>query len=158
MTMADRPHTPALGGRMRSRSALVVEDEYPIALDLKELLESDGWRVIGPASNCAEAQRLIATERPSITLLDLVLNGVFATDVVRALNMIGVPTILVTGWDNLEQVDGKLLAGLPVIRKPIDSDVLLHMVNAIAGPDERRVPKRDRSSVGWSEFSLREER
>jgi DNA-binding NarL/FixJ family response regulator len=60
------------------RSVLVVEDEAIIALDLACSIEQLGYRVLGPASNGADAQRIARSERPDLLLVDVTIQG--ATD------------------------------------------------------------------------------
>ena len=57
------------------RSVLVVEDEALIALDLTCSLEALGYRVLGPASNGADARRIAAKENPDLLLMDVTIQG-----------------------------------------------------------------------------------
>ncbi|MFC5067577.1 response regulator [Flaviflagellibacter deserti] len=57
------------------RTVLVVEDEAIIALDLACSIEQLGYRVLGPASNGADAQRIARTERPDLLLMDVSIQG-----------------------------------------------------------------------------------
>lgn len=57
------------------RSVLVVEDEAIIALDLACSIEQLGYRVLGPASNGADAQRIARSEHPDLLLMDVTLQG-----------------------------------------------------------------------------------
>jgi DNA-binding response OmpR family regulator len=42
-------------------------------MDLKLLLGSHGWRVLGPAATVNEALRLLSDELPAVALLDVTL-------------------------------------------------------------------------------------
>jgi hypothetical protein len=44
--------------------ALIVEDEFFIAMALEALLTSHGWRVLGPALSIEDALLLLRTKRP----------------------------------------------------------------------------------------------
>ena len=57
------------------RSILVVEDEAIIALDLACSIEQLGYRVLGPASNGADARRIASRERPDLLLMDVTIQG-----------------------------------------------------------------------------------
>jgi DNA-binding NarL/FixJ family response regulator len=57
------------------RSVLVVEDEALIALDLACSIEALGYRVLGPASNGADALKIIANDRPDLLLMDVSIQG-----------------------------------------------------------------------------------
>jgi formate hydrogenlyase transcriptional activator len=56
-------------------TALVVEDEFLIANDLRRILTKAGYEVLGLAESGAEARALVAQAAPGIVLLDIFLKG-----------------------------------------------------------------------------------
>jgi formate hydrogenlyase transcriptional activator len=56
-------------------TALVVEDEFLIANDLRRILTKAGYQVVGLAESGAEARALVAQAAPTIVLLDIFLKG-----------------------------------------------------------------------------------
>ena len=56
-------------------AALIVEDEFLIANDLRRILTKAGYEVVGLAESVAEARMLVATRTPAIVLLDIFLKG-----------------------------------------------------------------------------------
>ncbi|MDF7814067.1 sigma 54-interacting transcriptional regulator [Hymenobacter sp. YC55] len=54
---------------------LIVEDEFLIANDLGDILESAGYQVLGLAESATQARALVAESRPSVVLLDIFLKG-----------------------------------------------------------------------------------
>jgi transcriptional regulator with GAF, ATPase, and Fis domain/AmiR/NasT family two-component response regulator len=56
-------------------TALIVEDEFLIANDLRRILAKAGYEVLGLAESGAEARALVAQAAPSIVLLDIFLKG-----------------------------------------------------------------------------------
>src|SRR5687768_16146241 len=54
---------------------LVVEDEALVAMDLTDVLQQQGFKVIGPAPSVARALALLDETRIDAALLDLNLNG-----------------------------------------------------------------------------------
>ena len=54
---------------------LIVEDEFLIANDLADILESAGYHVLGPAESGTEARALVTETRPTVALLDIFLKG-----------------------------------------------------------------------------------
>jgi formate hydrogenlyase transcriptional activator len=56
-------------------TALVVEDEFLIANDLRRILTKAGYEVLGLAESGAEARALVAEAAPGIVLLDIFLKG-----------------------------------------------------------------------------------
>lgn len=60
---------------MESIKVLIVEDEFVIASDLKMLLESANFQVVGVASNSIAATELYIENLPDIILTDIHLKG-----------------------------------------------------------------------------------
>lgn len=56
-------------------SVLIVEDETLIAMDLQDMLQDAGYRVIGPVGSVAAALQLLGDEKPDLALLDVNLGG-----------------------------------------------------------------------------------
>ena len=54
---------------------LIAEDEAIIRLDLRELLEEEGYEVVGEVGDGDEAVRLAEELRPDVTILDIKMPG-----------------------------------------------------------------------------------
>jgi chemotaxis family two-component system sensor kinase Cph1 len=113
--MAQEPHNRA------RRSVLVLEDEAVIAMTLEDELESLGIHVVGPVSNLASAIRIAETADLDAALLDLNINGDYATEVADALRARGIPFIFVTGYSRPE---GLRFRDVEVLRKPFTAPQL----------------------------------
>jgi CheY-like chemotaxis protein len=109
------------------KAVLVVEDEFLIAMDLTQILEANGWRIIGPAPSVQAALGLLEGELPSVAVLDMNLRNQLVTPVAEALKRLGVPFVLASAYSMLqiEQVGGDVFSGAPVVGKPTDEDALL---------------------------------
>lgn len=59
----------------RSETVLIAEDEAIIRLDLKEMLEEEGFDVVGEASDGEAAIDLAREERPSLVIMDIKMPG-----------------------------------------------------------------------------------
>jgi CheY-like chemotaxis protein len=103
---------------------LVVEDDALIAMELGERLEDMGYAILGPAATVAEAEKLVAGQKPDAALLDSNLAGVSSTDLAAALASQGVPVAFCTGYDSIKNLPPELKAA-PILTKPIaDADLL----------------------------------
>lgn len=88
---------------LRSAAAtdvLVIEDEPIIAMDVRQLVESCGHRVVGVAATEAQAVRLAASKKPGLILADVNLGagGDGITAVGRIQQQLKVPVIFVTAY------------------------------------------------------------
>ncbi len=111
--------------RRVSRTILVVEDDFLVALDITQLLESHGWVVIGPAPSVKVALDLLDAGLPSAALLDVNLGKEMVTPVAEALKLAGVPFAVASAYEKPEQFGGPVLTGAPTVGKPIKERRLL---------------------------------
>ena len=68
-----------------SRRCLLVDDNALYLGEARDLLERQGMRVIGVASNGGEALAIAAADRPDVALVDVDLGVESGLDVARAL-------------------------------------------------------------------------
>ncbi|MBD2196541.1 MULTISPECIES: hybrid sensor histidine kinase/response regulator [Calothrix] len=77
---------------------LIVEDEWVIALDIKQHLHKLGYSVCGTANSAAQALELVATTKPNLVLMDIYLqgdkSGIEAADQIR--QQFHIPVIFLT--------------------------------------------------------------
>jgi CheY-like chemotaxis protein len=99
----------------RQRKVLILEDEPFIAIMLEEELAAMGIHVIGPVNNLKSAIHLAETPDLDGALLDLNINGAYATDVADKLRLRGIPFVFVTGY---EPPAGLRYREVPVLHKP----------------------------------------
>jgi DNA-directed RNA polymerase specialized sigma24 family protein len=91
------------GREMAAQTAtgvLIIEDEALIAMDLAELVESIGHRVVGTARTRSEAAALAKVKRPGLILADIQLaDGSSGLDAVNELlDSFEVPVIFITAY------------------------------------------------------------
>jgi DNA-binding response OmpR family regulator len=96
---------------------LVVEDSLLVAEVIVELLQENGWDVVGPAGRVQHALVLVRTEPLDGALLDINLAGEFCFPIAAALVQRGVPFIFVTGYSDAAVVPQEYRA-VPRVGKP----------------------------------------
>ncbi|MGZ3454913.1 MAG: response regulator [Polyangiales bacterium] len=124
----------ALAPATSSATILVVEDDEPIRLAVRELLESEGYEVV-VACDGEEALGAIASGIPSLIITDLQmprLDGIqlcerLRTDPETEL----VPIVVLTAAHRVEGVTSRVDA---ILRKPFDVDALLATVAQFIRP------------------------
>ncbi|MHC1999522.1 response regulator [Methylobacterium sp. CM6241] len=111
---------------LAGRRILLVEDEYFIAMDMQQWLQSAGAEVVGPVPDVEQALALIATGPLDAAVLDVNLNGRTAYSVADQLRDRGVPYLFATGETQI--ADGSDYRTRPKLEKPINDAELLQAV------------------------------
>ncbi|BAY92877.1 MULTISPECIES: hybrid sensor histidine kinase/response regulator [unclassified Tolypothrix] len=79
-------------------SILIVEDEWVIALDIKQHLKKLGYNVSGTANSAEKALELVAAHKPDLVLMDIYLqgdkSGIEAADQIR--QQFEIPVVFLT--------------------------------------------------------------
>jgi AmiR/NasT family two-component response regulator len=94
------------------RRVVIAEDEGLIRLDLKEMLEEDGYEVVGEAGDGETAVRLTAEHAPDLVILDVkmpVLDGISAAERIAADRI--APVVILTAFSQRELVERAREAG-----------------------------------------------
>ncbi len=110
--------------RLRASAAtdvLIIEDEPIIAMDIEELVEGCGHRVVGIATTETEAVSLAAKTRPGLILADINLGsgGDGSAAVARIMKLQQAPVIFVTAYPE-RLLTGEALEPAFVITKPFE--------------------------------------
>lgn len=110
---------------------LVVEDEFYLAMEIKEAIEAAGGNVLGPCAGAAEASSQIAREMPHCAVIDVNLGHGPSFEVAEALQRLGVPFLFLTGYDAPTIPDH--LAQVERVAKPAHSNLVLETIVRLTG-------------------------
>ncbi len=91
---------------------LIAEDEALIRLDLKEMLEEEGYAVVGEAGDGQAAVDLAGQHHPDLVILDVkmpVLDGISAAEQIAAEHI--APVVILTAFSQRELVERARDAG-----------------------------------------------
>jgi CheY-like chemotaxis protein len=99
MTSDDHdPNATDLSDPLRGVDILLVEDALYVGEAIKNMLDSLGADVIGPAATTAEAERLLTEHAPDVALVDFHLRGgELSSDLITRLHDPGIPVIVTSG-------------------------------------------------------------
>jgi len=121
------PSETAASAAESSRRVLIAEDEALIRLDLKEMLEEEGYRVVGEAGDGAQAVALAAELRPDLVILDVqmpVMDGLTAAERIATDRI--APVVILTAFSQRDLVERARLAGtMAYLVKPFQKHDLM---------------------------------
>ena len=134
--MAALPETlpqiqPVRPERFMSHPILIVEDDIPLAQQIKEILEQQGYSVTA-AHTAEEGLHLAKIEKPDLILLDVMVPLMGGWELCRRLRQtMTVPILFLTALTNSESiVQGLNLGADDYITKPFNEDELLARIAA----------------------------
>jgi len=109
------------------RRVLIAEDEALIRLDLKEMLEEEGYDVVGEAGDGRTAVDLAEQLRPELVILDVkmpVLDGIAAAEQIARQRI--APIVILTAFSQRDLVERAREAGaMAYLVKPFQKKDLL---------------------------------
>jgi two-component system, response regulator PdtaR len=94
------------------RRVVIAEDEALIRLDLKEMLEEDGYDVVGEAGDGQRAIDLAVELRPDLVMLDIkmpILDGISAAERITSEGI--APVVILTAFSQRDLVERASEAG-----------------------------------------------
>jgi len=94
------------------RRVVIAEDEALIRLDLKEMLEEEGYDVVAEAGDGETAIRLAEQHRPDLVILDIqmpILDGLAAAERIAGARL--APVVILTAFSERDLVDRARDAG-----------------------------------------------
>jgi len=103
----EQSHVPPV-----TTKVVIAEDEALIRLDLKEMLEEEGYSVVGEAGDGETAVRLAEELRPDLVILDVkmpVLDGISAAERIAGEKL--APVLMLTAFSQRELVERARDAG-----------------------------------------------
>ena len=125
--------------RRTAPRVVIAEDEALIRLDLREMLEEEGYQVVAEAADGAQAVALVTEHRPDLAVLDVkmpVLDGISAAEQIAAARI--APVVMLTAFSQRELVERARAAGaMAYLVKPFSKADLVPAVEmAMARYDE----------------------
>ena len=133
------------------RRVVIAEDEAIIRLDLKEMLEEEGYSVVAEAGDGETAVSLADEHRPDLVILDVkmpVLDGISAAERIVSGRM--APVLVLTAFSQRELVERARDAGaMAYLVKPFTrADLVPAIELAVSRHEEMAALEREVASLG----------
>lgn len=110
------------------KRVVIIDDEPITRMDLREILQNQGYRVMGEAADGFDAIELCRQYMPDVVLLDIkmpLLDGLSAAKIIYEENLAGT-IILLTAYNEQEFIEGAKRNGVcGYLVKPIDETQLI---------------------------------
>ncbi len=119
----------------RKIKVLIAEDEPIVRMDLRELLESQGYQVIGEASDGQSAIDIARREKPDVIIMDIRMPGMDGIEAAKILTEEEIaPLIFLTAYSDKELVEkAKEVGVIAYLVKPFkETDLFPAVEMAIA--------------------------
>jgi two-component system, response regulator PdtaR len=112
---------------------VIAEDEAIIRLDLREILESAGFLVVGETARGDEAVTLVAAERPDLVILDIKMPGLGGIEAARAISAeYSVAIMVLTAFSQRDLIEEARDAGVHAyLVKPFRREQILPAIDRV---------------------------
>ncbi len=114
---------------------VIAEDEAIVRLDLKEILEEEGYEVVGETGRGDEVVELVRAGRPDLAILDIKMPGTDGLSAARAITAERLAAVLIlTAFSQRDLIDQARSAGaLAYLVKPFQKTELLPAIDIALG-------------------------
>lgn len=123
-------------------TVVVVEDEEEARTSLVQILEFEGFRVLGFSNGAETLKYLAQSEEPCVIVMDIrmpVMDGSqLRSALLRDPRLAGIPVVVVTA---MEPSDAAGLSPLRVFKKPLDVDALVNVVRQFCSLRDTNRPR-----------------
>ncbi|HAM02361.1 MAG TPA: response regulator [Acidimicrobiaceae bacterium] len=141
----------------RTKRVVIAEDEAIIRLDLKEILESEGYEVVGETGRGDEAVELVAGHHPDLAILDVKMPGLDGIEAARRITSeYRTAALILTAFSQRNLIEDARDAGVAAyLVKPFQRNELIPAIEvAIARFEEHRAIEDEYARLSGEVASL----
>jgi response regulator NasT len=138
---------------------VIAEDEAIIRLDLKEILESEGYEVVGETGRGDEAVELVNTHAPDLAILDVKMPGLDGIEAARRITADRkVAVLILTAFSQRNLIEDARDAGVSAyLVKPFQRSELVPAIEvALARFEEFRAIEEEQARLSGQVATLEE--
>jgi response regulator NasT len=105
---------------------LIADDEAVVRMDLREMLEESGYKVVGEAGDGERAVELGNEKKPDLAILDIKMPKINGLEVAEKLMERGIATLVLTAYTDREFIERAKETGvLAYLVKPFSKESLI---------------------------------
>jgi two-component system response regulator DevR len=150
------------GDQSRQITVFLLDDHELVRRGLRELLEGEGFTVIGESGSAVEAARRIPALSPDVSILDARLPDGTGIEVCRDVRSIdsSLSCVILTSYDDDQALRGAVLAGAAgyILKEILGSDLIDRVRRAASGESLFEVGVRERIIAGLGETAVEDPR
>ena len=139
------------------KRVVIAEDEAIIRLDLKEILEAEGYEVVGETGRGDEAVELVARHNPDLAILDIKMPGMDGIEAARRISSeYRTAALILTAFSQRNLIEDARDAGVAAyLVKPFQRTELIPAIEvAIARFEEHRAIEEEHARLSDEVASL----
>ncbi len=143
-----------------ARTVVIAEDEAIVRLDLREILEEQGFEVVGETGRGDEAVALTKEHRPDLVILDIKMPGLDGLSAAKEINSERRSAVLIlTAFSQRNLIEEARDAGaLAYLVKPFQQEELLPAIEvALARFTEMQALEAENAALADDKRSLEEQ-
>jgi len=134
-----------------ARRVVIAEDEAIIRLDLKEILQGEGYEVVGETGRGDEAVELVSRLAPDLVILDVKMPGIDGIEAARRISEVQrLPVLILTAFSQRNLIEEARDAGVAAyLVKPFQRNELVPAIEvAVARFEELRAIDDEHAADG----------
>ena len=112
------------------KTILIIEDDPFISMDLEDIFESEGFKVLGPYAEVQPGLKVLEDHKPDVAMLDYNLGSETSVPIAKELDSKNIPYAFLSGQIKTVIMD-KGTRPQPVILKPFIPEKLIGMVHEL---------------------------
>lgn len=118
-----------------ARRVVIAEDEAIIRLDLKEILQGEGYDVVAETGRGDEAVTLVRQHQPDLVILDVKMPGIDGIEAARRITAdVRVPVLILTAFSQRNLIEEARDAGVAAyLVKPFQRNELVPAIEVAVG-------------------------
>ena len=141
----------------RPKRVVIAEDEAIIRLDLKEILEAEGYEVVGETGRGDEAVELVAARQPDLAILDVKMPGLDGIEAARRITAeYKTASLILTAFSQRNLIEDARDAGVAAyLVKPFQRSELIPAIEvAVARFEEHRAIEEEYERLSSEKANL----